>query len=377
MAADDEHPLTAVDRPAFESGEHTLRLADLFCGCGGLTLGVAQAARTFDVGLDVALAVDFDKVATKTYSLNFPKATVRKTKIQTLFKATLGAELNEGEQQIREDVGEIQALVGGPPCQGHSDLNNHTRRDDPKNAFYKRMARAAEVLNPTVVMVENVPTVRHDKGGVVDIVTDHLQHLGYAVADAVIKLEDLGVAQRRRRHILLAVRDDVAVPEVVLKSAVTGHDGPYDVKWAIGDLEDRDPDGILDTPPKASVDNLARMEWLLKNNKYNLPNELRPRCHRDKTHSYNAMYGRLKWTDPAQTITSGYGSIGQGRYMHPSLTRALTPHEAARLQGFPDYFKFHDAAKRAELATMIGNAVPPALSAAVFSVLMPSLVDLD
>ncbi|MBV9486535.1 MAG: DNA cytosine methyltransferase [Frankiaceae bacterium] len=89
------------------------------------------------------------------------------------------------------------------------------------------------------------------------------------------------------------------------------------------------------------------------------------------------MYGRLKWTDPAQTITSGYGSIGQGRYMHPSLTRALTPHEAARLQGFPDYFKFHDAAKRAELATMIGNAVPPALSAAVFSVLMPSLVDLD
>ncbi|MBV9485429.1 MAG: DNA cytosine methyltransferase, partial [Frankiaceae bacterium] len=183
-------------------------------------MGVAQAARTFDVGLDVALAVDFDKVATKTYSLNFPKATVRKTKIQTLFKATLGAELNEGEQQIREDVGEIQALVGGPPCQGHSDLNNHTRRDDPKNAFYKRMARAAEVLNPTVVMVENVPTVRHDKGGVVDIVTDHLQHLGYAVADAVIKLEDLGVAQRRRRHILLAVRDDVAVPEVVLKSAV-------------------------------------------------------------------------------------------------------------------------------------------------------------
>ena len=74
------------------------------------------------------------------------------------------------------------------------------------------------------------------------------------------------------------------------------------------------------------------------------------------------MYGRLRWDLPAQTITSGFGSIGQGRYMHPTQARALTPHEAARIQGFPDYFEFATVSKRADLATMIGNAVPPALS---------------
>jgi DNA (cytosine-5)-methyltransferase 1 len=74
------------------------------------------------------------------------------------------------------------------------------------------------------------------------------------------------------------------------------------------------------------------------------------------------MYGRLKWEEPAQTITSGYGSIGQGRYMHPSEKRALTAHEAARIQGFPDYFQFSEVTKRADLATMIGNAVPPQLA---------------
>ena len=86
------------------------------------------------------------------------------------------------------------------------------------------------------------------------------------------------------------------------------------------------------------------------------------------------MYGRLNWQLPAQTITSGFGSIGQGRYMHPSLARALTPHEAARIQGFPDYFDFSAVVKRAGLATMIGNAVPPALSRAICQIVLPVLL---
>ena len=85
------------------------------------------------------------------------------------------------------------------------------------------------------------------------------------------------------------------------------------------------------------------------------------------------MYGRLSWDSPSQTITSGYGSIGQGRFMHPEQARALTPHEAARLQGFPDYFRFDNVERRSDLATIIGNAVPPALGQALFEELASRL----
>jgi DNA (cytosine-5)-methyltransferase 1 len=76
------------------------------------------------------------------------------------------------------------------------------------------------------------------------------------------------------------------------------------------------------------------------------------------------MYGRLRWDEPAQTVTSGYGSIGQGRYGHPSEPRTLTPQEAARLQLLPDFFDFTVVQRRKDWATMIGNAAPMKLSCA-------------
>ncbi len=84
-------------------------------------------------------------------------------------------------------------------------------------------------------------------------------------------------------------------------------------------------------------------------------------CHRDPNHKYKSMYGRLDWDKPAQTITTGFGSPGQGRYLHPSQLRTLTPHEAARLQFFPDWYDFRSVTKRKRLQEMVGNAVPPKL----------------
>jgi DNA (cytosine-5)-methyltransferase 1 len=367
------HPLQNKTRPQFQDGPQHLRLVDLFAGCGGLTLGVAQAAQAANLGLAVPLALDVEQVASDVYKENFDFATVETGTVESYFDGELGDEPTIKERETLALCGEVHVLVGGPPCQGHSDLNNHTRREDPKNRLYARMARAAEVLDAPVVIIENVPAVQHDKGDVVGVTSAHLKTQGYKVAARTVALHALGVAQSRRRHVLIATRLVAFEPEDVLKALVERE--PQEVatlRWAIGDLEDvEDPTGY-DIPAKASKANLIRMQHLLDTDQYNLENEHRPLCHQDD-HSYKSMYGRLWWDRPAQTITSGFGSIGQGRYMHPSRTRALTAHEAARIQGFPDYFSFAACTRRGDLAVMIGNAVPPALTREIVGAAVPAL----
>jgi len=210
------------------------------------------------------------------------------------------------------------------------------------------------------VLIENVPAVVHDRRGVVRAAMDSLERSGFSVAQRVLELVNLEVAQTRRRHVLLAVRGSEVVGDLD-KLLAPGVGPNRSLKWAIGDLADSDFETVLDTPSRPSPTNLARMLYLLETGEFDLPNRLRPNCHRGD-HSYVSMYGRLRWDFPAQTITSGFGSIGQGRYMHPDKPRALTPHEAARIQGFPDYFDFSATRTRTELAVIIGNAVPPQLA---------------
>lgn len=365
------HPLKLKRRPEFESGNDKLRVVDLFCGCGGLTLGIAQAAHEAGYAIDVVLAVEMDAAIMRVYEANFKPTKTCTDGVEELFDGELGADLTVAETALRSHAGRVDILVGGPPCQGHSDLNNHTRRDDPKNELYLRMVRAAEVLRPRVILIENVPTVVHAKGDVVGRARERLEAIGYSVAHRVIPLKVLGVAQRRKRHVLLALSDQMhSGPETVLTALTEGPETNHDLRWAIEDLASLENPTGIDVAPKASDDNLKRMKWLLENNEYDLPNDRRPKCHHDPGHSYRSMYGRLKWDEPAQTLTSGFGSIGQGRYMHPELLRALTPHEAARIQGFPDYFDFGQQTPRALLAIMIGNAVPPACSRAIVGSLL-------
>jgi DNA (cytosine-5)-methyltransferase 1 len=361
-----KHPLRLATRPDFELGEQALRVADLFCGCGGLTLGFAQAARDHGWATEIALAVDIDPAATAVYKTNFPKAEVETVGAEQLIDGQLANPLTPNEERLLASTGAIDALVGGPPCQGYSDLNNHTRRSDPRNLLYLIMARATEILRPSMVLIENVPAVRNDRRQIVQNVKHHLLQLGYQAADAVLNLSAIGVPQRRKRHILLACLPDWPSPNAILAHYSSQPVVSRDLAWAIGDLADRAGTSRFDRIPSASDENVARMTWLLRQGEYDLPNSLRPKCHQDE-HSYKSMYGRLRWSEPAQTLTSGFGSIGQGRYMHPDQVRALTAHEAARIQSFPDYFDFSAAARSADLATMIGNAVPPFLGRSLFN----------
>jgi DNA (cytosine-5)-methyltransferase 1 len=370
------YPLRAKRRPKFEEGIGSLRVVDLFAGCGGLTLGIAQAAHEHDVSLDVRLAVDFEAAPAKVFKANFPKANVQVGAVESYFDGDLGAPRTVREAETVAMMEEVGLLIGGPPCQGHSNLNNRTRGNDPKNRLYLRMARAAEVLRPRAVIIENVLAVVHDKEQVVSQAIAHLEKLGYDVATSHIDLLKLGVAQTRKRHIALAVREDCLTVGVTAAELlkIEDHDAkPHALSWAIGDLLDIQSTSLFDEAPTPNSDNQRRIKYLFENDEHNLPNEERPECHQGK-HSYTSMYGRLWWNRPSQTITSGFGTMGRGRFVHPMRRRCLTPHEAARIQGFPDYFKFVDEeidpryqVSRTGLQTIIGNAVPPPLTKALTS----------
>jgi DNA (cytosine-5)-methyltransferase 1 len=358
-------------RPRYEALRPRVRVVDLFAGCGGLTLGAAEAARRHGLGLDVRLAVDVDQTAADVYKANLPGADVRCTRVESLFNGRPGNVLTETEAKVKEDVGAVDVLLGGPPCQGHSDLNNHTRRADPRNALYARMARAVEVLEPTIVLIENVPTVTHDVGKVVEATVQRLRAHGYSVTEAVIDVSRRGAPQRRRRHVVLASRDprvDVGTIARDIGQRCPDH-AVRSVRWAIADLVKVKAKRMFDSASVPTKENVERIAWLFDKDRYDLPNWLRPECHRSD-HSYISMYGRLKWEEPAQTVTTGFGSMGQGRYVHPSERRTITPHEAARLQMLPDFWDFSSVTKRGALAQLIGNAVPPVLAS---SLLEPAL----
>jgi DNA (cytosine-5)-methyltransferase 1 len=337
----------------------TVRVADLFSGCGGLTLGVRAAAEDLGMGFQAVLAVDSDPVALACYAANFGGVSAHQEGIETLFCGRLGNPLSEGEAALAEATGGVDILLGGPPCQGHSDLNNSTRRADPKNSLYLIMARAAEVLRPSHVIVENVVGAVHDRSRVVQTTREWLEVLGYRTSLGVVDLAVIGVPQTRRRLLLIASRTQSVDVGGLQRGYGTE---PRDLRWAIGDLVDVPRTRLLDQVAAPATDTRARMEYLFTHDVYELPDELRPACHRDKQHTYRSIYGRLRWDRPAQTITRGFYSMCMGRYVHPERARTLTAHEAARLQFFPDSFDFGAVTSRTALARMIGNAVPMKLS---------------
>jgi DNA (cytosine-5)-methyltransferase 1 len=372
----DQQFLRSLEKPVVADNASAIRVVDLFAGCGGMTVGLVEAARRAGARVDVRLAVDSDADVLKVYGANLAGAHTRASDVIALFDAQPGAAPSATEAEIAKSVGRCDVLLGGPPCQGHSDLNNHTRRDDPKNALYLVMARAAEVLKPTVVVIENVAPVQWDRSGVVAKTKAALEEAGYATDGRVIDLRRVGVPQRRRRYLLIASRVTTIVPSAILDAVDAAMKDHPDrtVDWAIRDLENVEAETTFDTASRTSPENARRISYLFSKGLVNLPNEERPVCHKDKSHSYNSMYGRLSWNKPAQTITTGFGSMGQGRYVHPSKRRTITPHEAARLQTFPDWYDFGTDTRRGVLAKVIGNAVPPLLMVDLGASLVPLLV---
>lgn len=351
--------------PPQGASRRAVRTVDLFSGCGGLSIGLAEAARALNRPFEPLLAVDLDAVAVETFAVNFPSADARCGDVAEVLPGAVGARLTSAERALAKTISGVDVLVGGPPCQGHSDFNNRTRHRDQKNELYTTMVRAAEVFEPQHILIENVPGALNDRRSVVQRTADALAGLGYRVAIDVVDLSELGVPQSRRRLVLMA-----SLTHSVTPAEVTDRHRRRvrDVAWAFQDLEcvpDSRRTKLIDAVAQSAPATRSRIDYLFDHDLVDLPDPQRPACHAGGGHSYKSIYGRLAWDRPAQTVTTGFYSMCMGRYVHPSRRRTITAHEAARLQYIPDWFSFDRVTQRTALARMIGNAVPSRLSYAV------------
>lgn len=344
--------------PNYHLFKQAINIVDLFSGCGGLTLGAIEACYHNHLSSQIQLAVECNDTAANAYKDNFlnDKAQLYKGNIENLISNNPGDPLSDAEFSLQKKLQNVDILLAGPPCQGHSRLNNHTRLIDPRNKLYLKVIRFVELCRPQFIIIENVLNIKYDANNVLKNSADFLETLGYNVNNITVKTVEFGVAQNRVRHIQIASLDNFDISLEQYKSSSV-------LKNVIDDIMDnyKQSTEIFDTP--SVTKHQERIDHLFDNELYDLPDELRPDCHKHKKHTYYTSYGRLKWDEPGSTITRGFSTMGQGRFVHPLRKRTLTPHEAARIQGFPDFFRFNAAKKRGELHLMIANAVPPKISA--------------
>lgn len=365
-----EHVRNFLDAqsPSF-SKRHGKRVTyiDLFCGGGGLSLGVHHALNTFGFDAKLLVAADIDKHALKLVKHHFKPMIQSDMAIEDWLRyaVDLSGEADAFSSfpeirnpKINQFKGKVDMLVGGPPCQGHSNLNNKTRRFDPRNLLYFTMPAMAVSLDIPIVIIENVKSIKHASENVTGITKRLLENYGYHVDEIILDGLKCGVAQTRTRHFMIASRGGAPELELALEQLATPTLSFDDVNCNLASL----PIGaeLLEANPKLSAENIERIEYLHSSNEINLKNELRPICHQDG-HTYPSVYGRLEGGKPSGTITTGFGSPGRGRFIHPHEPRMITIREAARLQAFPDWY-FEPAEElglsRAHLLKIIGDAVP-------------------
>jgi DNA (cytosine-5)-methyltransferase 1 len=347
----------------------SVRIVDLFSGVGGLSLGAQQAVLAAGLKPIFEAVVDVDHPALKVYSSNFSPSIALDSTVSSLVDyhvngrqegATFAYQPEIIDEDLEQIVGDVDLVLAGPPCQGHSSLNNHTRHDDPRNELYLTAAAAAVALGAKAIVIENVPAVLRDRKKVVLTARSILEQSGYQVSDGVLRGTDVGAPQTRNRHFLVATRQ----PHLSIDLTAIGMARvPMTLFEAIGDLESLSNGSIFDSAPILSAENQKRIAYLFDNDRHDLPNEERPDCHKNG-HTYPSVYGRLRWDEPAPTITGGFMSPGRGRFIHPSQRRVITAHEAARIQGFPDGFVFKldsQEPTRKQLGKWIGDAVPTQL----------------
>ncbi len=369
-------------RPSTEN--RPLRILDLFSSAGGLSLGFLTAMQLFGLRAGEHIGVDQDGDALAVFRRRFGGSgfTIQGS-VSDLVDGPISGKGREASFNYAPEVlnpklaelGGVDVVLAGPPCQGHSSLNNHTRGNDEKNRLYLKVPALAIALGARFVVIENVPNVIRDSESVVATTIALLRAAGYRTTQGVLAADKFGWPQTRKRYFVLAVKDEDPLSiDRVLETAWARP--PSGVGWLLDLAATRsDESDPLTLPTAHSEANQRRINYLFDEGLDGLPNSERPECHQNGT-SYSASYGRMSLERPAPTITTGFTSPGRGRFIHPRERRTVNPREAALIQGFPLNYPFAggpDVPSRTAVATWIGNAVPTILGmAAGTAVLAPT-----
>jgi len=341
-------------------------VVDLFAGVGGLSYGFSQINE-----FNIIAANEIEKDISIAYSLNHPAVKMLNCDINELTEGILLEVLN-GKT--------IDLVVGGPPCQSYSTLGKR-QMDDRANLFmqYKRIL---EIINPKAFVFENVTGILSMNGGkLFKQVQKEFEELGYDLKYKILDAVEYGVPQHRERVILVGFKGinpyeypnpthgDGLLPFVTLKDAIGDlpvlKSGQTDNHYATEITNDflkfvrKGCHELTEHSAPKNGEHLVRLMEALKDgqSKDDLPEELRPKS------GYGNTYAKLWWEKPSTTITRNFACPSSSRCIHPRDSRAMSIREGARLQSFPDSYKFYgsDGMKRLE----IGNAVPPLLSIAI------------
>lgn len=396
------HPHSVDELDALWSYAKTVErplAVDLFCGAGGLSLGLESA------GYSVVAGIDHDEDALATHRANH---------------GGLSANLDLADPEVVEEVAAtfleigLDLVAGGPPCQpfskaGRSGMRSLVRKglrpaEDMRRGLWQSFLRVVAVTRPAAVLMENVPDMALDRGmWILRTMVDELEDMGYSVAERVMSTSDLGVPQFRQRFFLVALRDRVAF------RWPTGDGMRTSVRNAIGDLpqleggwrprngdDPNDPvasgwaeypgpvstfqkrmragvsaehqDRIYDHVTRPVRDDDAEAFSLMDSStRYSdLPEELQ----RYRDDIFDDKYKRLDWDGLSRTIVAHIAKDGYW-YIHPDQPRTISVREAARLQTFPDHVRFSGPPTSA--FRQIGNAVPPMAAEALGGAIIDSL----
>lgn len=347
------------------------KVIDLFAGVGGMSRGFE------DQGFEVVLANEYDPSIAAAYKENH-----KNTQMIVGDITSLNLEETFGSQK-----GKIDVIIGGPPCQGFSQKGQRKTIHDERNFLFKYYVKVVDLVKPKYFVMENVPNLlTAEKGYFKEEISELFNAMGYQLTMGVLNASDYGVPQNRRRAVIIGKRDGSAPSlPIAEEQMVTIWDAISDLSYLEsgegGESQEyrfppqSDYQRELRKNSKVLYNHIATKHSELALERLSMipPNagrEVLPEEHLTKS-IYSGTWTRMRKDEISVTITTRFDTPSSGKFTHPYLNRAITVREAARIQSFPDDFRF--VGNKGSQMKQVGNAVPPLLASAIAKVILKDM----